>query len=240
MKSVPVKIVSFLGLLVLSAALHAQTDGNSPYKEVKGRIILSQFRTIDNPSTPEGIFLNALLWEINRTEFQKEGEEETVLKKEWEKRQFEKRMAWRNPQSSSCYRFLLSVKVTDNILSVTVSDITYETETSVIKLVKRLPFEKLQPEKKPKHKEYLDEFAALYQAYSKQMIEAVTSNHPPIIGHWTEIKEGTVVKGMTEDECMLAMGKPASIQKQGNKTEWMYDAYTYLFFENGTLTSFIK
>lgn len=87
MKSISVKIVSFLELLVLSAALHAQTDGNSPYKEVKGQIILSQFRTIDNTSAPEGIFLNALLWEINRTEPQKEGEEETVLKKEWEKLQ---------------------------------------------------------------------------------------------------------------------------------------------------------
>lgn len=238
MKSVSVKIVSFLELLVFSVTLHAQTGENSLYKEVKGQIIISQFRTMDNPSTPEGIFLNALLWEINQTESQKE--EAATLKKEWEKQQFEKRMTWRNSQSSSCYRFILSVKVTDNILSITASNITYEAETTVIKLVKRLPFEKLQPEKKPKHKEYLDEFATLYQAYSKQMIEAITSNHPPIINHWTEIKEGTVVKGMTEDECMLAMGKPASIQKQGNKTEWMYDAYTYLFFENGILASFIK
>ena len=56
----------------------------------------------------------------------------------------------------------------------------------------------------------------------------------------SEIKNREVVKGMNKQECLLAFGKPASVQKQGNKEEWMYDSYTYVFFENETVASLIK
>ena len=128
----------------------------------------------------------------------------------------------------------------DNIITILASDISCETQVAPIKLVRRLPFEKLQPEKKEKHKENLNEFAALYETYSKQMLEYIASTNPPVVTHWTEIKNKEVVKGMTAAECLLSMGKPASVQKSDGKEEWMYDAYTYLFFENGLLTSFIK
>lgn len=235
-------IIPLLSIAFCIAFVPLKAQGNAypPYTRIKDKIVISQFHTLDKPETTEGIFLNALLWTIENRNAGEWKEEIPTIETDYDKKQFAVETILTNPKTASQYHCTFSVKVSDNIITVLVSDITYEAETTVIKLVKRLPFEKLQPEKKPKHKEYLDEFAALYQAYSKQMIEAITSNHPPIIGHWTEIKEGTVVKGMTEDECMLAMGKPASIQKQGNKTEWMYDAYTYLFFENGTLTSFIK
>lgn len=110
----------------------------------------------------------------------------------------------------------------------------------MIKLVKRLPFEKLNPEKKPKHKDYLTDFAKLHEGHVTQMLEFVVANQLPPITHWREIKENNVVKGMNATECIFSLGKPASVQKQGEKEEWMYDAYTYVFFENGLVASVIK
>lgn len=234
-------ITLFFGIAfcVIFTSLRAQNDDFPSYAQVKGKMVISQFHTVDKPHTPEGIFLNALLWVIENRE-EPEEEKRLLIKTDYDKKQFEVQMVQTNPETASRYRYLLSVKVADNIITMLVSNITCETEAAVIKLVKRLPFEKLQPDKKPKHREYLDEFAALCKASSAQMLKAIAGNEPPVVTHWAEIKEKSVAKGMSEAECTLAMGKPASVQKQGAKTEWMYDAYTYLFFENGILTSFIK
>lgn len=222
--------------------LHAQGNISSPYSEVKGNIVISEFHTLDKPASTEGIFLNALLWMIeNREPENSEAEEnKSSFEVDYDKKQYLLELMQTHPKSASRYRCRFSVKVTDNIITVLASNITYEAETGVIKLVKRLAFEKLQPEKKPKHKEYLDEFAALHKETVKRMLEAIVTHPAPAITHWTEIKNKEVVKGMNKQECLLTFGKPASVQKQGNKEEWMYDSYTYVFFENETVASLIK
>lgn len=222
--------------------LHAQGNISSPYSEVKGNIVISEFHTLDKPASAEGIFLNALLWMIeNREPENSEAEEDkSSFEIDYDKKQYLLELMQTHPKSASRYRCRFSVKVTDNIITVLASNITYEAETGVIKLVKRLAFEKLQPEKKPKHKEYLDEFAVLHKETVKRMLEAIATHPAPAITHWAEIKNKEVVKGMNKQECLLAFGKPASVQKQGNKEEWMYDSYTYVFFENETVASLIK
>lgn len=230
--------ISLFFAFLCCISVKAQTT-ESPYSDVKGKRVISRFHSLEKPSDAESIFLNSLLWTIENKENTPE-EENNKLKPDYDKRQFSVLLTQHNVQSGSCYRYTLSVRVSDNIITLLASDITYEAETAVIKLVKRLPFEKLQPEKKPKHQEYLDEFASIYEEQTKKLLKAVEENVPPVIRHWTEIKENRVEKGMTESECLLAMGKPASIQKQGDKTEWMYNSYTYLFFENGILSSFIR
>ena len=235
---------SFLYCLVLCTGcmqLHAQGSISSPYSEVKGNVVISEFHTLDKPTSAEGIFLNALLWMIDNRELENtEEEDKSTFEIDYDKKQYLLEIKQTNPQSASHYRCLFSVKVTDNIITILASNITYESETNVIKIVKRLAFEKLQPEKKPKHKEYLNEFAKLHKETVKRMLEAITTNPAPTITHWTEIKNKEVVKGMSKQECLLAFGKPASVQKQGNKEEWMYDSYTYVFFENEIVTSLIK
>lgn len=219
--------------------LQAQNVPSPSYAKVEGKTVISQFYTLDKPHTAEDIFLNALLWTIENRE-KTEEEKMPTIEINYDKKQFDVEIVQTISKTVSRYRYLLSVKVSDNIITMLVSNIAYEAEAAVIKLVKRLPFEKLQPEKKPKHKEYLDEFAAISKANFMQMLKAIADNESPVITHWTEVKEKNVTKGMTEAECVLALGKPASVQRQGTKAEWMYDAYTYLFFENGILNSFIK
>lgn len=238
-----IKAVIFVScLFALCMQSYAQSNIPSPYSEVKGNIVISEFHTLDKPDSAEGIFLNALLWMIENRELESTEVEEnkSTFEIDYDKKQYLLRFTQTNSQSASRYRCLFSVKVTDNIITILASNITYEAETNVIKLVRRLAFEKLQPEKKPKHKEYLNEFARLHTETVKRMLEAITANPAPAVTHWTEIKNKEVVKGMNKQECLLAFGKPASVQKQGSKEEWMYDSYTYVFFENGIVASLIK
>lgn len=232
---------SIVYIFFLLCAMSAKAQLAAPYSEVKGNVVISEFHTLDKPSTTQGIFLNGLLWMIENREVENTDEEKkSAFEVDYDKNQFTLELVQTNPKTSSRYRCLFSAKVVDNIVTLMSSNITYEAETSVIKLVKRLPFEKLQPEKKPKHKDYLDEFAALHKDFVNKLLEAIAANPAPNITHWTEIKDKDVVKGMNKPECLLSFGKPASVQRQGNKEEWMYDSYTYVFFENGIVTSLIK
>lgn len=226
--------VYFIACL-FSISMQAQSV-SSPYSEVNGKIVISQFQSLDGNCTENEIFLNALLWVIQNIPQTKE----KVLQADYDKKQFIITLMSGNPKTASHYRYSLSVKVSGNIITMLASDITYEAEAAVVKFVKRLSFEKLQPDKKPKHKEYLDEFAKIYKDCVTRILKFASTNSLPTITHWDEIKCKEVVKGMNQAECLLSFGKPASIQKQDNKEEWMYDTYTYLFFENGTVTSIIK
>lgn len=208
---------------------------SSPYSEVKGKIVISQFHSFDNLAEKD-ILLNALLWVIQYGP----QPEEKVLQADYDKKQFVVSLVLEEPKTASRYRYSLSAKVSGNIITMLASDITHESEAAVIKLVKRTSFEKLQPDKKPKHKELMDEFAGMYKDCVAQMVKFISTNQLPDISHWDEIKNKEVVKGMNQAECLLALGKPASVQKQDNKEEWMYDAYSYLFFENGVVTSVIR
>lgn len=227
-------LVIFLSFFVLCCS-QAKAQVQAPYSIVDDKVVISQFQSVKE-TTYENLFLNALLWTIQNAP----QPEEKILEIDYDKKQFEVVWMLDNPKTACRYRCVVSVKVADNIITMLASDISQEAETAVIKLVKRLPFEKLNPEKKPKHKDYLTDFSNLYEKQVSQLMEFVTANQLPPITHWREIKENNVVKGMNPTECVLSLGKPASIQKQDNKEEWMYDAYTYVFFENGFVSSVIK
>lgn len=222
-------------------SLYIQAQNTNPYSEVKGKRVISEFHSLNKPSTSQAIFLNALLWVINKQELpQEEGATAPIREVDYDNQQLSAEFSLISPKTESCYRYIFTVKVSDNIIKLLASEITQESAVSVIKITKKLNFNKLQPEKKPKHQEYLDEFASLYADFTKEALQAISSNATPVITHWTEIKNKEIIKGMNEAECLMAWGKPLSIQTNENKTEWMYDSYTYAFFENGVVTTIIK
>lgn len=60
--------------------------------------------------------------------------------------------------------------------------------------------------------------------------------------NWSLIKAGRVGKGMTKEECRLALGNPDEL-RSGHSTSqtldiWQYSNGTYLFFSDGLLNSF--
>ena len=91
------------------------------------------------------------------------------------------------------------------------------------------PMEKLQPEKKPSHQETMDDFVQIESQMLNKLFDFVSTNQLSPITHWNEINIGKPVKGMTEDECLLAFGKPQTISESNGEVQWMYSSSFYLF-----------
>lgn len=211
----------------------------SPYTVVGGKVAISQFYTLEKPATAEGIFLNALVHFLNAQERDEDGKLPTIVT-DYDKHQLALEQTLTNQRTSSVYKCLVQVLVSDNIITVQLSDIAYESQVAVVKLSKRLAFEKLNPEKKPQHKEYLTEFATLAEMAVEQLLDYITSNEPPVVTHYTEIKRQQVVKGMTKSEVLLALGKPASVDEANGKLHWIYDSYVHVFFDDDVVVTIIN
>lgn len=231
--------LSCLVFCTVSATMLAQGNLSAPYSVVDGKVALSYFQSLDNPKTAEGIFLNALYYIKDGQKRDEEGNL-PATSVDYDTYQFTTELAINSSQTNSVYRYVLSVKVAENIITLLLTDITCESEVAVVKLTKRLAFEKLQPEKKSKHKEYSEDFAKLAQQSVDKLLEFVSEQTPPTVTHYKEIKSGQVAKGMTEAECLFAMGKPVSVNTNGSKTQWIYGAFTHVFFEEGVVATFIR
>lgn len=222
---------------------HVQTyaQGNlpSPYSTVDGKVSISQFKTMDQPDTAEGIFLNALLYVVSHQERDEDGNLPT-MEVDYDKHKFVTNAVFTNPKTSSVYKCVFSVLVSDNIITTMMSSISYESEVAVVKLAKHLAFEKLRIDKKPQHKQYLTEFASLTENYIDELVAYITSNTPPTVTHYQEIKNGRVVKGMTEAECLMSVGNPVTVYNEGEKYHWIYDSYTHIFIKDGIVVSVIN
>lgn len=60
------------------------------------------------------------------------------------------------------------------------------------------------------------------------------------ISRWDAIVRGQLEKGMSKTDVYLVLGKPIDTQTSGDTTQFMYNQFTYVFFENGTVKSFMQ
>lgn len=62
--------------------------------------------------------------------------------------------------------------------------------------------------------------------------------------NWAKISKGQIALGMTRDECRLALGAPANLDREAAYNalieRWTYENGIYLYFTDGLLTSFRK
>lgn len=100
-------------------------------------------------------------------------------------------------------------------------------------------FDKVNLEKKPKQKEFIDQFDALCDTYMQRILTEITSKEGNL-GNWEAINKGQVVKGMTEKECLMAVGKPATIVENTQRVQWTYESGMIVVFENGIVTAIVK
>lgn len=68
-------------------------------------------------------------------------------------------------------------------------------------------------------------------------------NYPQISDrHWQMIAQGQIEKGMSRDECRLALGTPDDVKREGTTDKiievWTYEGGSYLIFENDMLQRF--
>ena len=93
----------------------------------------------------------------------------------------------------------------------------------------KLDFNKINPEKKEKHKQMQDLFLTKAQ-------QAVTVSYNSIedsrirITNWENVVNGSLQKGMTIDEAYLIYGKPVTINSRDNETQVEYNSFTHVLF----------
>lgn len=205
------------------------TDGN--------KYVVSGF--IPYNDTNDGmIFANALLWTIENVcpQFREGITEVNVSQKN-----FNCKLVFSSAAGSglkNTYYCNAIFRVTDGKLIYYLSDISIESSAVVMKKV--MPIEKLEPEKKSSHKETMDDFVEMESQILNKMFDFVASNKPKPVTHWDEISNGKATKGMTEDECRMAFGKPQTVSESNGETQWMYSSSFYLFFRNGRVETIIQ
>lgn len=208
-----------------------------PIASDNGKSIVSGFVPFAGVSD-ETIFANAMLWAVeNICTKNRDGLFDINI----EQKKFSANLELSSLpelEQNSLYYCKLNLRVAEGKLVFYVSDIMIE--SSILMIKKTTPLEKLNPEKKAAHKEAIDAYVQTISAVLNQLFDFVNKNNPGTISHWKKITYSTPIKGMTENECRLAFGKPQSVRDMGDEVQWMYSSSFYLFFKNGRVSTIIK
>jgi len=143
-----------------------------------------------------------------------------------------------NSEHNNTYYCKATFKVNDRKLFYYLSDILIESPVFVMKKI--TPIERLRPEKKESHKRTINDFVKAESLLLNKMFDFISENPLSPVTHWTEIGIGKPIKGMTEDECRLAFGKPQATLETNGEVQWMYSSTFYLFFKDGKVQRIIK
>lgn len=225
------------GILPLIAQTFTEQKKSYPVSVDGNKYVVSgfiPFSTIQD----ENIYANALLWTIKNVCPQlREGIiEVNVPAKNLSCDLKLASQADSNQKNTYYCKALFQVK--DSKLVYYLSNIQIESSAVIMKKI--TPIEKLQPEKKTSHKEMMDDFVQVESLVLNKMFDFIATNQLSPITHWNEISINKPVKGMTEEECLLAFGKPQTIQESNGEVQWMYSSSFYLFFKNGKVETIIK
>lgn len=184
------------------------------------------------------IFANSLLWAIENISPK---ERENLRDINFNTNSFNANLVLASSEDSrlkNTYYCKLKIKVNEGRLVFHISDITIESTVLIAKKVTGV--EKLQPEKKSAHQDIIDDFVGLESKVLNSLFDYVNTYKLSTISHMNEVKMGIPVKGMNEDECRLAFGKPQVVLESNGEVQWMYSSSFYIFFRSGRVVSYIK
>lgn len=201
------------------------------------KLVINGFVSFESMSDDE-VFANSLLWTV-----------ENVCPKLFEgitdcsisERRFAIDLALQQKhggESENIYACKAEFRAVGNRIVFHLSDIVVETKNGIIK--RSTPIEKLNPEKKPAHKQILEELTKTASDFINQVVNAIFANKCSTIEHWDEIAARKVVEGMTEDECRLTLGKPQAVMETNGEKQWMYSSWLNVFFKDGKVDSIIR
>jgi hypothetical protein len=239
MKKVILSILCAWISLIALAQDYSYSDIAQKYPLVadNGNKVVSGFISLSG-KTDKTIFANALLWTVeNVSPKMREG----INNINFTRLSFDYDLTLKSDvgsKSNNVYYCKVEVKVNEGKLVYYISDILVESPILLMKKV--VAISKLQPEKKDSHKQTVDDFVSLESRVLNQLFDYVSTHKLQAMNHWDEIKISKATKGMNEDECRLAFGKPQAILENENETQWMYNSSFYLFFKNGVVSTFIK
>lgn len=185
----------------------------------------------------ERIFANTLLWAVS--EICTHGRD-AVTAQDVEGRTFACDWAIASLPGSgkkNVYRCKAYFRVAGGKLLYTLSQVMVESEVLVVK--KLTSMDRLQPDTKRGHKEIIDDFGRAASAAIGTMCGFVVSHDGSDISHWREITAHQVVRGMSEDEVLLSVGKPLLVAGSG-EVQWKYSDSFYVFMQDGRVKSVLK
>ena len=226
-----------VGIIPLIAQTFTEQKKNYPISADGNKYVVSGFTPFSDMQD-ENIYANALLWIVKNVCPQlREGiAEVNVPAKNFSCDLILASQADSSQKNTYYCKALFQVK--DGKLVYYLSNIRIESSAVIMKKI--TPMEKLQPGKKASHKEIMDDFVQVESQVLNKMFDFIITNQLSPITHWNEININKPVKGMTEDECLLAFGKPQTIQESNGEVQWMYSSSFYLFFKNGHVETIIK
>lgn len=178
----------------------------------------------------QNIFANAFLWAIDEGPNAKE----EILDYDFQKMRFA--MVYNlKKENSVAYSCRLQVQVSDNQLVFTVQEV--KIQGGLMGLFAN--FDKLNPEKKPKHADIIHDFERLNNKKLDELFKFISS-HKLQLTNWSKVVSGSIERGMSPDEVILVYGKPLSIQNSGDVTQYVYGNFVHIFVEDGKVKSFIN
>ena len=110
---------------------------------------------------------------------------------------------------------------------------------NVLGAIAAINLDKINLEKKPQNKQYIDEFAIVCQRFINDMLSEIL-NREVNLNNWEAIKNGQVVKGMDQSEVKMAIGKPRDITENTQRVMWTYASGKIVVFENGIVTGMLN
>lgn len=237
MLRISILLLFIFHIFTLSSQTFVETGNIYPLNIDGNKYVVSGFVSFENLND-EDIYANALLWTVeNVCPKQQEG----ITKRDVKDKSFNCDFILGSLAGSGLYNTYYCralFRVADKKLVYYLSDILIESPAFVMKKV--TPLEKLTPEKKTSHKQTIDDFIQVESSVLNKLLDFISSNKLSEITHWNEISIRKPVKGMTEDECRLAFGKPQTILETNGEVQWMYNSSFYLFFKNGQVQTIIK
>ena len=202
-----------------------------------GKMNVSNSINFQNISS-ERIFINTMLYVINKAERGREH----IVELDVEKKQLSAILDIPSDfysDNSTYYQYANTFRTSGGELTFIASEMLVRYK-NMMGDWKEFPFEDLDTNKKAKHKNYVNEHAALNSIYLNDLFLFVKTNQPEKVTNWNNIAEGKIVAGMNETECLLAVGKPMHIRKNGNQIKWMVNNDFVVIFENNIVIRVIR
>ena len=145
------------------------------------------------------------------------------------------RGAIKSANDNNLYTFTIQMRGNNHSLEYLIDDIRCVPQKGVFAAMKVIVFDKLNLEKKPQHKVYVDEFDSLCRNYLENVAQNI-SDTKLSINHWDAIAKGNVVEGMNPNEVRLAKGTPSNVSENSQMVVWTFDSGTVVMFEKGIVT----
>lgn len=225
--------VLLLLTVLLAASVSVMAEDTYKLENKNGRYICTG--TADCGKADKAVFGGAVLWALEQAGA---SEKAKSAIESYDANKLTMTVKPSVPSGDYNYNFYLTIQVNDGKMEFLIERIKCVPK-GVFGGFSAVTFDKVNLEKKPQQKEFIDRFGAMCDGYVKQMIAEIHSKDMDLT-HWEAIVKGQVVKGMTENECLMSVGKPATKTENTQRVQWTYESGMIVVFEEGVVTAVVK